>query len=111
MKDLGANTIRVYHVEDSADHKGCMSAFEEQGIYVFLDLDTFTTQINPGTATWNQTQYDRFSAVLDEFQVSCIYLETENFVTNVSSNTTTLPVYSLATRSSRLLPTLLLLRT
>lgn len=45
MKDLGANTIRVYHVDPSQNHKGCMSAFADAGIYLFVDLDTFTTQI------------------------------------------------------------------
>lgn len=45
MKDLGANTIRVYHVDPAGDHKGCMSAFADAGIYLFVDLDTFTTQI------------------------------------------------------------------
>lgn len=45
MKDLGANTIRVYHVDPNADHKGCMSAFSDNGIYLFVDLDTFATQI------------------------------------------------------------------
>lgn len=47
MKDLGANTIRVYHVDPAQEHSGCMSAFEAQGIYLFVDLDTFTTQIDP----------------------------------------------------------------
>ena len=47
MKDLGANTIRVYHVDPTQDHSGCMSAFEAQGIYLFIDLDTFTSQIDP----------------------------------------------------------------
>jgi len=45
MKDLGANTIRVYHVDPSQSHKGCMSAFADAGIYLFVDLDTFSTQI------------------------------------------------------------------
>jgi beta-galactosidase/beta-glucuronidase len=45
MKELGANTIRVYHVDPNGDHDGCMSAFDDAGIYVFLDLDTFDTQI------------------------------------------------------------------
>ena len=47
MKDLGANTIRVYHVDPTQDHSGCMSAFADQGIYLFVDLDTFSTQIDP----------------------------------------------------------------
>ncbi|KAL8690257.1 MAG: hypothetical protein Q9218_004254 [Villophora microphyllina] len=59
MQDLGANAIRVYHVDPTADHKGCMSAFADAGIYLFVDLDDFPTQIQPLSA---------FSAVLDEFQ-------------------------------------------
>lgn len=47
MKTLGANTIRVYHVDPTADHSGCMTAFANAGIYLFVDLDTFTTQIDP----------------------------------------------------------------
>lgn len=47
MKDLGANSIRVYHVDPDANHDGCMKAFDDVGIYLFLDLDTFTTQIEP----------------------------------------------------------------
>ena len=46
MADLGANTIRVYHVDSTADHDACMSAFASYGIYLFLDLDTFATQFD-----------------------------------------------------------------
>jgi hypothetical protein len=46
MKTLGANAIRVYHVDASANHKPCMDAFANAGIYAFIDLDTFDTQIN-----------------------------------------------------------------
>ena len=45
MKDLGANTISVYHVDPTGDHSGCMSAFSDAGIYLFVDLDTTTTNI------------------------------------------------------------------
>ena len=55
MQDLGANTIRVYHVDPSGDHKGCMSAFADAGIYLFVDLDTFTTQITQVCRTDNVT--------------------------------------------------------
>ena len=44
MKDLNANAIRVYHVDPTADHSGCMTAFADVGIYLFVDLDTFDTQ-------------------------------------------------------------------
>ncbi|TVY56208.1 1,3-beta-glucanosyltransferase gas2, partial [Lachnellula suecica] len=67
MAKLGANTIRVYHVDSSADHDGCMSAFESAGVYLLVDLDTFNTAIDPTVASWNQTQFDAFAAVMDAF--------------------------------------------
>lgn len=51
MSELGTNAIRVYHVDPNADHKGCMTAFADAGIYLFVDLDTFTTQIEQVRAT------------------------------------------------------------
>jgi hypothetical protein len=47
MATLGANAIRVYHVDPTGDHSGCMSAFASAGIYLIVDLDTFTTAIDP----------------------------------------------------------------
>ncbi|KAJ9158348.1 1,3-beta-glucanosyltransferase [Coniochaeta hoffmannii] len=67
MKTLGANVIRVYHVDPNADHDGCMSAFADAGIYTLIDLDTFSTYILPATPYWNSTQRDAYAAVLDAF--------------------------------------------
>lgn len=44
-----------------------MQTFSDAGIYVFLDLDTFNTYILEDDAHWNQTQFDAYSAVMDEF--------------------------------------------
>jgi hypothetical protein len=68
MKTLGANTIRVYHVDGSSDHSDCMNIFADAGIYVFVDMDTFDTQIDQNSPHWNQTQLDAFEKVMDEFQ-------------------------------------------
>ena len=38
IKEMGANTIRVYRVDGSQNHDGCMQAFASQNIYVWLDL-------------------------------------------------------------------------
>lgn len=45
MQQLGANSIRVYHVDPAADHNGCMNAFAQAGIYIWVDLDSFKTYI------------------------------------------------------------------
>ena len=45
MHQLGANAIRVYHVNESADHSGCMNALAAHGIYAFIDLDSFHSYI------------------------------------------------------------------
>jgi hypothetical protein len=33
MAELGANAIRVYHVDPKADHKGCMTALADAGMF------------------------------------------------------------------------------
>lgn len=70
MKTLGANSIRVYHVDPTANHDECMQAFDDAGIYIWLDLDTFSSYIEgPGISTprWNETQYKQYQAVMDAF--------------------------------------------
>ncbi|KAH7325927.1 glycoside hydrolase family 72 protein [Stachybotrys elegans] len=44
--DLGVNTIRVYAVDNSADHDECMNALAEQGIYLVLDVNNPLYSIN-----------------------------------------------------------------
>lgn len=45
MKELGVNTIRVYHVDAKSKHDGCMAALADAGIYLLVDMDTFDTYI------------------------------------------------------------------
>ena len=42
MKELGTNTLRVYHVDAKKNHDGCMKAFADAGIYVWVDLPSAT---------------------------------------------------------------------
>ncbi|KAI3530493.1 glycolipid anchored surface protein [Colletotrichum abscissum] len=70
MKTLGTNAIRVYHVDSSANHDGCMSAFDKAGIYTLIDLDTFDSYILPevqNTPYWNETQFNAYAKVMDNF--------------------------------------------
>jgi hypothetical protein len=67
MKTIGMNSIRVYHVDPKGSHDACMKAFADAGVYVWLDLDTFETQIYEAAPQWNSTQRDAYAAVMDAF--------------------------------------------
>ncbi|KAH8178364.1 glucanosyltransferase domain-containing protein [Sarocladium implicatum] len=67
IKDLGANTIRVYIVDETADHDGCMEAFANAGIYVWLDLPKRTLHINRFKPEWTQKMYDSWTQTIDNF--------------------------------------------
>jgi len=67
MKTIGTNSIRVYHVDASKNHDNCMQAFSDAGIYIWVDLDTFDTQVEQNTPRWTQGQRDSFGAVMDTF--------------------------------------------
>lgn len=68
MSSIGTNSIRVYHVDAASNHDSCMKTFSNAGIYVWVDLDTFDTAIQETAPTWNETQLQRFSEVMDTFQ-------------------------------------------
>ncbi|KAH6608080.1 glycolipid anchored surface gas1 [Trichoderma cornu-damae] len=91
MSELGANTIRVYHVDPSADHDGCMKEFGDAGIYVLADLDTFDTYIIPELNYWNKTKYERYAEVMDAFEkydnVLGFFVGNENIATKDDSPT------------------------
>ncbi|KAK3116674.1 hypothetical protein LTR53_002721 [Teratosphaeriaceae sp. CCFEE 6253] len=89
MKTLGANSIRVYHVDPTADHDACMSAFSDAGIYAWIDVDTFSTYILADSPQWNSTMYDAYSKVIDAFHnydnVAGFYVGNEVLTTGASS--------------------------
>lgn len=86
MKSIGTNSIRVYHVDPTQDHSSCMGIFADAGIYLWLDLDTFTSAMYQvslhkrnhmrkiqltylqSEPAWTNSQYSAFSAVMDAFQ-------------------------------------------
>ncbi|EPS39827.1 hypothetical protein H072_6229 [Dactylellina haptotyla CBS 200.50] len=68
MKELGANAIRVYHVDSAKNHDDCMKIFEDIGVYAFIDLDDFPTYIEQdGPPHWNESQLEAYTKVLDNF--------------------------------------------
>lgn len=44
-----------------------MAAFSEAGIYLFLDVDTFNTQIEESNPMWNLIMFEAFTKVVDAF--------------------------------------------
>ncbi|KAH7385984.1 Glucanosyltransferase-domain-containing protein [Pyrenochaeta sp. MPI-SDFR-AT-0127] len=46
FKELGINTVRVYTIDNSADHDECMNALADAGIYLALDINTPKYSIN-----------------------------------------------------------------
>ncbi|KAF8851005.1 glycoside hydrolase family 72 protein [Acephala macrosclerotiorum] len=68
MQAIGTNSIRVYHVDPYGNHDGCMAAFSNAGIYVWLDLDTFNTTVIQTNPMWTQEQFFAFALVMDIFQ-------------------------------------------
>ena len=60
FKELDVNVLRVYQVNSSLDHSSCMSALEQAGIYVLVDLATQIEAISGASPAWNLellTQY------------------------------------------------------
>jgi len=67
MKTIGTNSIRIYHVDPNGSHDGCMKAFSDAGIYTWIDLDTFDTQITEAAPKWSTGQRDAYAKVMDTF--------------------------------------------
>ncbi|CAF3445298.1 hypothetical protein SNK03_003326 [Fusarium graminearum] len=49
FKELGVNVIRVYAVDNKADHDECMKALDDAGIYLVLDVNNPKYSINRAT--------------------------------------------------------------
>lgn len=75
MKELGVNTIRVYHVDAKAKHDGCMRALDDAGIYLLVDMDTFGTYIEPVSCSHNFSGNDSVCMFMSDNLVEGSLLE------------------------------------
>ncbi|KAK0719660.1 Glucanosyltransferase-domain-containing protein [Lasiosphaeris hirsuta] len=69
FKKLGINTIRVYIIDNSANHDTCMNALADAGIYVIIDANNPLYSINrldPGPS-YNAVYLQSVFATIDEF--------------------------------------------
>ncbi|CAJ2502468.1 Uu.00g098620.m01.CDS01 [Anthostomella pinea] len=70
FSDLGVNTVRVYSVDNSADHSHCMQALSDAGIYLVLDVNNPKYSINRDdpAPSYNDVYLQSVFATIDEFQ-------------------------------------------
>ncbi|KAF2827231.1 1,3-beta-glucanosyltransferase gel4 precursor [Ophiobolus disseminans] len=66
LKKIQTNTIRVYAIDPSKDHKTCMNALSDAGIYVIADLSEPKNSIIRDDPQWNTKIYERYTSVVDE---------------------------------------------
>ncbi|EPX73343.1 cell wall protein Gas5 [Schizosaccharomyces octosporus yFS286] len=70
LKDLNINTIRVYQIDNIANHDECMKELEDAGIYVLLDLATSKNSISrlDAAASYNAIYLQGIFASVDAFK-------------------------------------------
>ncbi|KAF8243285.1 glycolipid anchored surface protein GAS1 [Wilcoxina mikolae CBS 423.85] len=69
FKELGLNAVRIYTVDNSANHDECMKELEDAGIYLLLDVNTPTISLNRAdpAATYNEKYLQHVFATIDVF--------------------------------------------
>ncbi|KAF7915291.1 uncharacterized protein EAE98_011157 [Botrytis deweyae] len=69
FKELGINTIRVYAVDNTADHDECMGYLADAGIYLVLDTDTplYSLNRNEPKESYNSVYLQSIFATIDKF--------------------------------------------
>lgn len=102
FKQLGLNTIRVYTVDNSANHDQCMSALADAGIYLALDVNTPKYSLNradPSTS-YNPTYLQSIFATIDVFAgyTNTLLFFSGNEVINTANTTSSAPYVKAVTR-------------
>ncbi|KAJ9068267.1 1 3-beta-glucanosyltransferase gel4 [Entomophthora muscae] len=67
LKELGANTIRVYEVYPENNHDACMAALEREGIYLMLDLPIPRKSIDRNAPRYSVEILNHYKATVDAF--------------------------------------------
>ncbi|KAF5101178.1 hypothetical protein D0Z03_000652 [Geotrichum reessii] len=70
FKNLGLNTIRVYSVNNAANHDDCMKQLDDAGIYLILDVNTPNNSINRASPanSYNTAYLQHVFATVDAFK-------------------------------------------
>jgi len=105
FKKLGVNTIRVYTVDNTANHDTCMSALADAGIYLALDVNSPKYSINRDkpAASYNPTYLQSVFATIDAFAKydNTLLFFSGNEVINADNNTNCAPYIKAVTRDMK----------
>jgi hypothetical protein len=103
--DLGLNTIRVYTVDNTANHDACMQALADAGIYLVLDVNTPKYSLNRAepAESYNAVYLQSIFATIDAFAnyTNTLAFFSGNEVINDDSTTSAAPYVKAVTRDMR----------
>ena len=70
FKKLGANTVRIYTIDNTKDHDECMKELADAGIYLALDLNTpkYSLRQDKPAPSYNHEYLQNVFATVDAFQ-------------------------------------------
>lgn len=105
FKKLGINTVRVYTVDNTANHDACMSTLADAGIYLALDVNTPKYSLNRDTPgpSYNGEYLQSIFATIDAFAKydNTLLFFSGNEVINADNNTNCAPYVKAVTRDMK----------
>ncbi|TQV98087.1 hypothetical protein V2A60_006221 [Cordyceps javanica] len=105
FKDLGVNTVRVYSVDNSADHTECMGLLADAGIYLVLDVNNNLYSLNRAdpAPSYNAAYLQSIFATISEFAKykNTLAFFSGNEVINKKGNEFNAPYIKAVTRDMR----------
>lgn len=105
FQKLGANTVRVYTVDNSANHDECMNMFAQAGIYIVLDVNTpkYSLSRSDPATSYNDVYLQNVFATIDMFAryPNTLAFFSGNEVVNDAPSSKTAPFVKAVTRDMR----------
>ncbi|KAI1762375.1 glycoside hydrolase family 72 protein [Hypoxylon sp. FL1150] len=106
FKELGVNSIRVYSVDNSADHTECMQELSDAGIYLVLDVNNPSYSINRDdpAPSYNDVYLQSVFATIDEFvkyDNTLAFFSGNEVINDQSSSVKAAPYVKATTRDMR----------
>ncbi len=102
FKDLGLNTVRIYTIDNSANHDECMKLLADSGIYLALDVNTPKYSINRANPkpSYNDVYLQNVYATVDAFAKydNTLLFFSGNEVINDDATTAAAPYVKAVTR-------------